>query len=134
MQSEYSIFSRDIEVDVIPACLEVGASLVAYSPLGRGILTGRFRAERLCEGDWRSTTPRFQGEAYAANLALAEELEAVALAKSCTPAQIALAWVIANLGACDLELSHTERITLDALAARVLGDRYDTWGMAGING
>lgn len=153
VQSEYSIFSRDIEVDVIPACLEVGASLVAYSPLGRGMLTGRFRAEKLCEGDWRSTTPRFQGEAYAANLALAEEIEAVALAKSCTPAQIALAWVIgrgehilaltgttklehlkANLGACDLELSHAERITLDALAARVLGDRYDTWGMAGING
>ena len=153
VQSEYSIFSRDIEVDVIPACLEVGASLVAYSPLGRGILTGRFRAEKLCEGDWRSTTPRFQGEAYAANLALAEEIEAVALAKSCTPAQIALAWVIgrgehilaltgttklehlkANLGACDLELSHAERITLDGLAARVLGDRYDTWGMAGING
>lgn len=153
VQSEYSIFSRDIEVDVIPACLEVGASLVAYSPLGRGMLTGRFRAEKLCEGDWRSTTPRFQGEAYAANLALAEELEAVALAKSCTPAQIALAWVIgrgehilaltgttklehlkANLGACDLELSHAERITLDALAARVMGDRYDTWGMAGING
>jgi hypothetical protein len=153
VQSEYSIFSRDIEVDVIPACLEVGASLVAYSPLGRGMLTGRFRAEKLCEGDWRSTTPRFQGEAYAANLALAEEIEAVALAKSCTPAQIALAWVIgrgehilaltgttklehlkANLGACDLELSHAERITLDALAVRVVGSRYDTWGMAGING
>jgi aryl-alcohol dehydrogenase-like predicted oxidoreductase len=153
VQSEYSIFSRDIEVDVIPACLEVGASLVAYSPLGRGLLTGRYRAEKLCEGDWRSTTPRFQGEAYAANVALAEEIEAVALAKSCTPAQIALAWVIgrgehilaltgttrlehlkANLGACDLELSHAERITLDALAARVVGDRYDTWGMAGING
>lgn len=153
VQSEYSIFSRDIEVDVIPACLEVGASLVAYSPLGRGMLTGRFRAEKLSEGDWRSTTPRFQGEAYAANVALAEELEAVATAKSCTPAQIALAWVIgrgahilaltgttklehlrANLGACDVELSDAERITLDALAARVLGDRYDTWGMAGING
>jgi len=153
VQSEYSIFSRDIEVDVIPACLEVGASLVAYSPLGRGLLTGRFRAEKLCEGDWRSTTPRFQGEAYAANVALAEELEAVATAKSCTPAQIALAWVMgrgahilaltgttklehlkANLGACDLELSNAERITLDALAARVLGDRYDSWGMAGING
>jgi aryl-alcohol dehydrogenase-like predicted oxidoreductase len=107
------------------------------------MLTGRFRAEKLCESDWRSTTPRFQGEAYAANLALAEEIEAV----------IALAWVIgrgehilaltgttklehlkANLGACDLELSHAERITLDALAARVMGDRYDTWGMAGING
>jgi len=153
VQSEYSIFSRDIEVDVIPACLEVGASLVAYSPLGRGLLTGRYRAEKLCEGDWRSTTPRFQGEAYAANVALAEEIEAVALAKSCTPAQIALAWVIgrgehilaltgttrlehlkANLGACDQKLSHAERMTLDALAARVVGDRYDTWGMAGING
>jgi aryl-alcohol dehydrogenase-like predicted oxidoreductase len=153
VQSEYSIFSRDIEVDVIPACLEVGASLVAYSPLGRGLLTGRFRAEKLNEGDWRSTTPRFQGEAYAANVALAEELEAVATAKSCTPGQIALAWVIgrgehilaltgttklehlkANLGACNVELSHDERMTLDALAARVMGDRYDTWGMAGING
>ena len=153
VQSEYSIFSRDIEVDVIPACLEVGASLVAYSPLGRGLLTGRFRAEKLSEGDWRSTTPRFQGEAYTANVALAEELEAVATAKSCTPAQIALAWVIgrgehilaltgttklehlkANLGACDVELSNNERMTLDELAARVMGDRYDTWGMAGING
>ena len=126
---------------------------MAYSPLGRGILTGRFRAEKLSEGDWRSTTPRFQGEAYAANVALAEELEAVATAKSCTSAQIALAWVIgrgehilaltgttklehlkANLGACNVELSRDERMTLDALAARVMGDRYDTWGMAGING
>ncbi|MFO0118713.1 MAG: aldo/keto reductase, partial [Cyanobium sp.] len=99
------------------------------------------------------TTPRFQGEAYAANVALAEELEAVATAKSCTSAQIALAWVIgrgehilaltgttklehlkANLGACDVELSNNERMTLDALAARVMGDRYDRWGMAGING
>gem|GEM_PF-6953138 len=75
---------------------------MAYSPLGRGMLTGRL-------------------------------IEAVALAQSCTPAQIALAWVIANLGACDVELSHADRITLDALAARVLGHRYDTWGMAGIN-
>ena len=59
--------------------------------------------------------------------------KAVALAKSCTPAQIALAWVITNLGACDVELSHNERMTLDALAARVMGDRYDTGDMAGIN-
>jgi aryl-alcohol dehydrogenase-like predicted oxidoreductase len=59
VQSEYSIFSRDIEADVIPACLEVGASLVAYSPLGRGMLTGRFKTETLGEGDWRLTTPRF---------------------------------------------------------------------------
>ena len=117
---------------------------MAYSPLGRGMLTGRFRTEKLSEGDWRSTTPRFQGEAYAANVALAEELGAVATAKSCTPAHIALAWVIGrgehilaltgttklenlkgNLGACDVELSHDERMNLDALAARVMGDRYD---------
>jgi aryl-alcohol dehydrogenase-like predicted oxidoreductase len=153
VQSEYSIFSRDIEADVIPACVEVGASLVAYSPLGRGILTGRFKAEPLATGDWRSSTPRFQGEAHAANVALADELSAVAAARSCSPAQVALAWVLGrgehilaltgttkranlqdNLGACDLTLSPAERAALDALAARVVGDRYDKWGMAGING
>ena len=131
----------------------VGASLVAYSPLGRGMLTGRFRAEMLAAGDWRLTTPRFQGEAYAANVALADEIEAVASAKSCTPSQVALAWVIgrgehimaitgttklnnlkSNLGAYDVELSADERETLDTLADRVVGDRYDEWGMAGING
>jgi len=153
VQSEYSIFSRDIEADVIPACLEVGASLVAYSPLGRGLLTGRFKEEGLREGDWRSTTPRFQGEGFAANMALAREIEAMASAKGCTAAQLALAWVLSrganilaltgttklanlkdNLGACAVELCADERASLDGLAARVLGDRYDTWGMAGING
>ncbi|MEZ5542826.1 MAG: aldo/keto reductase [Pseudomonadota bacterium] len=153
VQSEYSIFSRDIETDVIPACLEVGASLVAYSPLGRGMLTGRFKTETLGAGDWRLTTPRFQGAAYSANVALVDEIEAVASARSCTPAQVALAWVIgrgefilaltgttklenlkSNLGAYDVELSSTELKTLDALADRVMGDRYDEWGMASING
>ncbi len=153
VQSEYSIFSRDIEADVIPACLEVGASLVAYSPLGRGMLTGRFRTETLGEGDWRLTTPRYQGEAYAANVALVGEIEALASIKSCTPAQIALAWVIgrgthimalagttklenlkSNLGAYNVELSDDEQMTLDALADRVMGNRYDEWGMASING
>ncbi len=153
VQSEYSLFSRDIEADVIPACLEVGASLVAYSPLGRGMLTGRFKTETLGEGDWRLTTPRYQGEAYAANVALVDKIEAVASTKSCTPAQVALAWVIgrgehimpltgttklenlkSNLGAYDLELSDDEQTTLDALADRVMGERYDEWGMASING
>jgi aryl-alcohol dehydrogenase-like predicted oxidoreductase len=153
VQSEYSIFSRDIEADVIPACLEVGASLVAYSPLGRGMLTGRFKTETLGEGDWRLTTPRYQGEAYAANVALVDEIEALASTKSCTPAQLALAWVISrgehimpltgttklehlksNLGSCDVELSDNEKMSLDALADRVMGDRYDEWGMASING
>jgi len=153
VQSEYSIFARDIEADVIPACLEVGASLVAYSPLGRGMLSGRFKNETLGENDWRSANPRFQGEAYAANVALVDEIEAVAAAKSCTPAQIALTWVIgrgehvltipgttkmenlkSNLGAYDVLLSAGEQTTLDALADRVMGDRYDESGMAIING
>ena len=152
VQSEYSIFSRDIEADVIPACLEVGASLVAYSPLGRGMLTGRFKSEPLGEGDWRLTTPRFQSSAYTANVALVDEIEQIASSKSCTPAQVALAWVLgrgehimaltgttkidnlkSNLGAYDTTLSNAEQTTLDALTDRVMGDRYDKWGMAGIN-
>ena len=153
VQSEYSIFSRDIEADVIPACIEVGASLVAYSPLGRGMLTGRFKTEKLSEGDWRLTTPRYQGNAYSANVALVDEIEAVASKKSCTPAQVALAWVMgrgehvmaltgttklknlkSNLGAYDVALSDDEQKALDALADHVRGDRYDEYGMAGING
>ena len=153
VQSEYSMFSRDIEAEVIPACLEVGASLVAYSPLGRGMLTGRFRKAGPGDGDWRLTTPRYQGEAYLANVSLVDEIEAVARAKSCSAAQVALAWVIgrgehimaltgttrldnlkSNLGAYGVVLSARERMTHDGLADRVIGDRYDEWGMATING
>ena len=149
VQSEYSIFSRDIEDSVIPACIDVGATLVAYSPLGRGMLSGRFKEESLAEGDFRSMTPRFQGEALLANVALVDEIEAVASAKGCLPAQVALAWVLgrgehvmtipgttrlenlkANLGAYEIRLSNDEQATLDALADRVLGDRYDEGGMS----
>ncbi len=152
VQSEYSLFSRDIETGVIPACLEVGASLVAYSPLGRGMLTGRFKTQKPNDGDWRLTTPRYQGEAYAANVALVDEIEAVASNKLCTPAQVALAWVISrgehvmaltgttklanlksNLGAYAVALSDDEIKLLNGLADRVQGDRYDEWGMASIN-
>ena len=153
VQSEYSIFSRDIEAEVIPACIEVGATLVAYSPLGRGMLSGRFKKdESLGEGDYRAMTPRFQGEAYEANVALVDEIEAVASARSCQPAQIALAWVLGrgehimtipgttkldnlkvNLGAYDIELTDDEQATLDRLADRVMGDRYDERGMSIIN-
>ena len=149
VQSEYSIFSRDIETSVIPACIEVGATLVSYSPLGRGMLSGRFKEESMTEGDFRSLTPRFQGEALHANIALVDEIEAIASAKSCLPAQIALAWVLgrgehvmtipgttklenlrANLGAYDIELGSDEQAALDALADKVMGDRYDEQGMA----
>ncbi len=153
VQSEYSIFARDIEADIIPACLEVGASLTAYSPLGRGMLSGRFKTESLDAGDWRATNPRFQGEAYAANVALVDEIETIATSKSCTSAQVALAWVIgrgehvltipgttklenlkSNLGAYEVNLSTEELASLDALADRVKGERYDEMGMSIING
>lgn len=153
VQSEYSIFSRDIEASVIPSCLDVGATLVAYSPLGRGMLSGRFKEESLGEGDYRLSTPRFQGNAYQSNLALVDEIEAIASARTCRPAQVALAWVLGrgehvmtipgttrlenlkiNLGAYDLELTDDERETLDQLTDRVIGDRYDQRGMSIING
>ena len=154
VQSEYSIFSRDIEASVIPACIEVGATLVAYSPLGRGMLSGSFKAQGgPGDGDYRSTTPRFQGGAYRANVALVDEIEAVATARSCEPAQVALAWVLGrgdhvmtipgttrlenlrvNLGAYDVSLTAEERDALDRLADQVQGDRYDARGMSIING
>jgi aryl-alcohol dehydrogenase-like predicted oxidoreductase len=152
VQSEYSIFSRDIETGVIPACLDVGASLVAYSPLGRGMLSGRFKKESIAKGDFRAASPRFQGQAYRANVALVDEIEAIAASRSCTPAQVALAWVLgrgehvmtipgttrlenltSNLGAYDIELSDDEEATLGRLADRVMGDRYDEQGMSTIN-
>ena len=113
------------------------------------MLSGRFRAESLTDSDYRSITPRFQGEALQANIALVDEIDAVAAAKSCTPAQIALAWVLGrsehimtipgttklddlkdNLGAYEIQLSADEQATLDQLADRVMGDRYDEQGMA----
>jgi len=94
VQSEYSIFSRDIEASVIPACLDVGASLVAYSPLGRGMLSGRFTKDALSGDDRRNAVPRYQGDAYRANIALVDEIQSVAAAHACSAAQVALAWVL----------------------------------------
>ncbi len=154
VQSEYSIFSRDIEASVIPACIEVGATLVAYSPLGRGMLSGKFKEQAsLGEGDYRAMTPRYQGDAYRANVELVDEIESIASARSCVSAQIALAWVLGrgddvmtipgttrlenlktNLGAYDIELTGDEQSMLDRLADQVKGDRYDERGMSIING
>lgn len=152
VQSEYSIFSRDIEDSVIPACLDVGATLVAYSPLGRGMLSGRFRQQTVPGSDYRSMTPRFQGEALAANSALVDEIAGIADARGCAASQVALAWVLArgehvmtipgttklenlksNLDAGELVLSDAEREQLDQLADRVVGARYPEQGMASIN-
>ncbi len=144
VQSEYSLFSRDLETGVIPVCRELGVSLVAYSPLGRGMLSGAFTKENAPDAkDYRSYSPRFSPENYAANLALAEEVHAVAARHKAHPAQIALAWVLAqgdfvhvipgttkaknltsNLAAGEVTLSQSDLAELDNLSAKVVGDRY----------
>ena len=161
VQSEYSIFSRDIEGDVLPACREVGATLVAYSPLGRGMLTGQFTADsKPGDTDFRGLMqPRFAGSAYAANLALVQEIGRVAEAAGAggdspvLPSQVALAWVLArgqdivaipgttksknlreNLGAYRVELNASQLERLNQLADQVQGTRYDAAGMARLNG
>ncbi|MCU0649604.1 MAG: aldo/keto reductase [Gemmatimonadaceae bacterium] len=147
LQTEYSIFSRDVEKDVLPMCVRLGISLVAYSPLGRALLTGRYAsaADRPTgDNDFRARMqPRFQPGNFESNLALVEAVTAVAARKGCPPAQVALAWVLdhgdhvvaipgttklanlrTNLGALDCHLTEEERASLDALAAGVVGGRY----------
>jgi aryl-alcohol dehydrogenase-like predicted oxidoreductase len=95
VQTEYSLFSREPEDELLPVLRELGVALVAYSPLGRGFLGGRFRSvDDLAPGDWRRDNPRFQGEQFAKNLAIADRLGEVAQEKNCTPAQLALAWML----------------------------------------
>jgi aryl-alcohol dehydrogenase-like predicted oxidoreductase len=95
VQNEYSLWSRDPEDALLPTARELGIALVAYSPLGRGFLAGRFRTpEDLAPNDWRRNNPRFQGENFRKNLALADAIRALAEEKRCTPAQLALAWLL----------------------------------------
>ena len=151
LQSEYSLWTRDPEGGVRAACRELGIGVVAYSPLGRGFLTGRIRSEKDLEpGDFRLNTPRFQGEHLQKNLALAEGVAAIAREKGCTPAQLALAWVLAqgsdivpivgtkrrryleeNLGALDVHLERSDLARLDEIAPRGAGsgDRYSAAAM-----
>jgi len=150
VQSEYSLFSRDIEDSVIPACKALGVTLVAYSPLGRGLLTGRFNAQDtgLDAHDYRRSSPRFSPENYQANLALVEHIRDVARRHDAHPAQIALAWVLAqgehvvaipgttrrtnlrsNMQAAAIRLDAAGMAHLAALSARVKGDRYGDMGM-----
>ncbi len=153
VQTEYSIFAREVENKVLPTLQEVGASLVAYSPLGRGMLTGGFSKEALSAQDFRNNmSPRFRGAAFDANVALVREIEALAEAKRATAAQVALAWVLArapnvhvipgttklknlqnNLGAANVALSDADRTRLNALAAKVQGERYDEGGMKALD-
>ena len=97
LQTEYSLWSRDPEEQILPVCTELGITFVAYSPLGRGFLTGRFkRFEDLAPDDWRRNSPRFQGENFARNLELVRRVEIIAAKKGAKPSQLALAWVLAQ--------------------------------------
>jgi aryl-alcohol dehydrogenase-like predicted oxidoreductase len=147
LQTEYSIFSRDIEKDILPTCAKHGISLVAYSPLGRGMLTGRFASPSdrpTDENDFRAQMqPRFQPGNIESNLKLVEVIKGIAAQKGCLAAQVALAWVLdkgdhvvaipgttklanlqSNVGALDCRLTEENRATLNRLADQVLGDRY----------
>lgn len=156
LQTEYSIFSRDVEEEILPTCVKLGISLVAYSPLGRGMLTGRYgsASERPTgEADFRAQMqPRFQPGNIESNLKLVEAIKGIAAQQGYAAAQVALAWVLAqgdhvvaipgttklanlqtNLGALDCRLDDEDLGVLNQLAGQVLGDRYDPGGMASIN-
>ena len=156
LQTEYSIFSRDIEKDILPTCVKLGISLVAYSPLGRGMLTGRYASagdRPTGEDDFRARMqPRFQPGNIESNLKLVQEIREISARQGCTAAQVALAWVLgqgehvvaipgttrlahlrANLGAVDCRLTEEDRARLDALADMVRGERYPPEEMAAIN-
>ncbi|TMM26657.1 MAG: aldo/keto reductase [Actinobacteria bacterium] len=146
LQTEYSLWSRDVEDQILPAIRELRIGLVAYSPLGRGFLSGRIRsADDLEEGDFRRDNPRFQGENFQKNLELVERVEELAAAKGCTAAQIALAWVLAqgedivpipgttrvrnleaNVAVLDVELTDEDLRDLEAVFPKgaAAGDRY----------
>src|SRR5499427_2042940 len=150
VQNEYSLFTRDPEEELLPTLRELGIALVAYSPLGRGFLGGRFRSlDDLAPDDWRRNNPRFQGENFARNLAIADRVREMAQEKGCTPAQLALAWVLdrgkdvvpipgtssvarlkENAGSVRLRLTPADRDRLDKAAPRgaAVGDRYDARG------
>jgi aryl-alcohol dehydrogenase-like predicted oxidoreductase len=155
LQTEYSLWTRDAEAEVLPACRELGVSFVAYSPLGRGFLTGRFqKTADLPEDDYRRNHPRFQEENLQANLKLAGVVQEVAQAKGCTPAQVALAWVLSrgeeiipipgtkrrtyleqNLKAMDVILAPEEVARLDAGCppGATAGPRYHETAMKAID-
>jgi aryl-alcohol dehydrogenase-like predicted oxidoreductase len=127
LQTEYSLWSRDVEDEILPTCRELGIGFVAYSPLGRGFLTGRFRAfEDLPADDYRRNQPRFQGENFQKNLDVVKHVEDLAKSKGCTPSQIALAWLL-HRGDDVVPIPGTKRVkyleeNVDALAVDLTAD------------
>ena len=181
LQTEYSIITRDVEERILPACRELGIGFVAYSPLGRGFLSGKIRTlddleegdwrrrsprfegdhfrqnltlDDLEEGDWRRRSPRFEGDHFRQNLALVRKLEEIAASKGCTPAQLALAWLLAqgedivpipgaksrghleeNMGALAIKLTEEDLRNIDKRAPKgaAAGQRYSEEGMKAVN-
>jgi aryl-alcohol dehydrogenase-like predicted oxidoreductase len=155
LQSEYSLWSREPEDGILDVCRELGVGFVAYSPLGRGFLTGQIkRFEDLADDDYRRQSPRFQGENFQKNLQLVSRVEEIAREKGCTPAQLALAWVMAqgqdivpipgtkrrkyleeNAGALDVELTEADLKRIDEVAPRgvAAGTRYPAAMMSSVN-
>jgi aryl-alcohol dehydrogenase-like predicted oxidoreductase len=156
VQSEYSLWTRDPEQGILAACERLGVGFVPYSPLGRGFLTGEIKSpDDFDADDWRRTNPRFQGEAFAANLKLVDKVKALAAAKSCSPSQLALAWVLAqgphlvpipgtrrrkyledNAGAVDVAFTAAELAEIDAAFPPevAVGTRYAAAMMGSLNG
>jgi aryl-alcohol dehydrogenase-like predicted oxidoreductase len=146
LQSEYSLWTRDPEAEILPTCRELGIGFVPYSPLGRGFLTGKIqKPEDLPEDDYRRSTPRFQGENFQRNLDIVKRVEEIAREKRCTPAQLALAWVLTqgndivpipgtkrrkylqeNIGALDVDLMRDDLDRIDEVAPKdaFAGSRY----------
>jgi aryl-alcohol dehydrogenase-like predicted oxidoreductase len=155
LQTEYSLWTRDPEDEVLPLCRELGIGFVAYSPLGRGFLTGRFRSfDDLPEDDYRRNSPRFQGDNFQKNLDLVHRVEEIARRKRCTPAQLALAWLLAqgddivpipgtkqrryldeNIDSLQIELDASDLEKIEEVAPRgaASGDRYHEAGMRTID-
>jgi aryl-alcohol dehydrogenase-like predicted oxidoreductase len=156
VQSEYSLWTRDPEAGILEACERLGVGFVPYSPLGRGFLTGEIRSpDDFDESDWRRGNPRFQGAAFAKNLALVDKVRELADAKGVTPSQLALAWVMArsphivpipgtrrrkyledNAGAVDVSFTNTELAEIDRSFPADLdaGQRYADAMMGALNG
>lgn len=146
LQSEYSLWTRNPEDEILQTCKELGIAFVAYSPLGRGFLTGQYKTiEDFSEDDYRRHSPRFQGENFNKNLQLVKKIEALAIEKDCTSSQLALAWVIAqgdfifpipgtkrikyleeNVGATKINISEKDLEEIDAIAPKNVasGERY----------
>ena len=153
VQTEYSLWSRDPEDRVLPTCRELGIGFVPYSPLGRGFLAGRFTSpDELDEGDFRRTGPRFTGDNLQVNLRLADKVKEIAAEKGVTPAQLAIAWLLAqgddivpipgtkrrtyleqNAAAVDVRLTADDLTRIDAELPQTAGERYDEAGMASVN-